>query len=511
MVKKKKSSKASHKKSSLKENTPKGTSLKETSFLIKGTTCPSCEKIVKKQAMKVNGVEKVEFDYTTEIGSVTYDPSLTDIDEILYSIEEKGYEGFIYTPAPESASNKSRFVFPKIQNWLFVVLGIIVLFYFGSHYIESFDLPEISAGMGYGLLFIVGLLTGFHCIGMCGGFVLSYTAKDAEMGKSSHFSHLKYGAAKTLSYTFFGAVFGLLGSIIAFTPQLRGVIGVLAGIFLIIYGLRMLNIFPVLRKFRIALPESLEKKIFGNTDRSNPLIIGFLNGLMIACGPLQAIYIMAAGTGSMIEGAKLLFVFGLGTLPAMLGFGYFASYISNKMTHKIVKASAIIVMVLGLIMLNNGLALTGTGFDVKSIGASLSILGGSSNDEGLVMDGEYQVIEMTVDGRGWTPDRFVLKKDVPVKWVIHGEEINGCNNAIQVPEYNLEFSIKKGEQVIEFTPTREGVVSWSCWMGMIPGTFIVKDSIDGSVDDIIEEENIPPATVGSCGGSSGGCGCGGGL
>src|SRR5512134_498499 len=49
-------------------------------------------------------------------------------------------------------------------------------------------------------------------------------------------------------------------------------------------------------------------------DRRSPLVIGLLNGLMLGCGPLQAMYIMAAGTGSAQEGATMLFFFGLGTL-----------------------------------------------------------------------------------------------------------------------------------------------------------------------------------------------------
>ena len=97
---------------------------------------------------------------------------------------------------------------------------------------------------------------------------------------------------------------------------------------------------------------------------------------------------------------------------------------------------------------------------------------------------------MEVKKYGWEPDKFVLEKDVPVKWIIDGKEITGCNNAIQVPKYNLEFDIKQGKQTIEFTPTESGTVSWSCWMGMIPGTFIVKDDRSDSVAVQKELDNV---------------------
>ncbi|MBU4339716.1 MAG: hypothetical protein KKD46_02165 [Euryarchaeota archaeon] len=54
--------------------------------------------------------------------------------------------------------------------------------------------------------------------------------------------------------------------------------------------------------------------------------------------------------------------------------------------------------------------------------------------------------------------------------------MTGCNNAIIVPSLGLEFDIKKGEQIIEFTPTEAGTIKWSCWMGMIRIVFQKKYS-----------------------------------
>lgn len=202
-------------------------------------------------------------------------------------------------------------------------------------------------------------------------------------------------------------------------------------------------------------------------------------------------------------------------MPVMLGFGYVASVISAKATHKILKASGAIVIVLGLIMVNRGLALTGSGYDTKSLVSGFS----SENIDvknSVSMEGEYQVIEMDVTRYGYSPDKFVLKKDVPVKWVINGKELTGCNNAIQVPKYGLEFDLVEGEQVIEFTPTEVGVVSWSCWMGIILGTFIVKENVDDESETYSEPVRKASGSCGgncgspTCGASTGGgCGCGG--
>lgn len=489
-------------------------------FNAKGMYCASCEQIIEETAMDLKGVEKIKMDYPTETGQVTFDSKKMTLKKIFAAIDKQGYHcSLIEKKTKEDKKQKVKQddseYFTFNVKWIgiaFAIIGLLVGGYFLLSFFEGIAIPEINANMSYGLLFVVGLLTGFHCIGMCGGFVVSYTTKDAEAGRKPHRSHLMYGLGKTISYIVIGAMFGLLGTIIAFTPMMRGVAGILAGLFLVLFGLNMLNVSPWLRKIRIKTPAVLTKFI-GKESRKHksPLAIGLLNGLMIACGPLQAMYIMAAGTGSMIEGAKLMLIFGLGTLPVMLGFGFVTSFISTKATHKILKFSGAVVIVLGLIMMNRGLALTGTGFDtntlITSVSASKDVqLAGNS----VEMQDGYQIINMEVNRYGWEPDKFVLKKDVPVRWIINGKEINGCNNAIQVPKYGLNFDIKPGEQIIEFTPTKEGVVSWSCWMGMIPGVFVVRDDIDlGNSAEVQKElDAVPDQPRGSCGGNCGTPGCG---
>jgi len=441
-------------------------------FKAKGMTCKNCELVIKKQVKTMPGVKKVDIDYATEEVQVIYDPHKIKFLNIKEAIESKGYI------CDDYKENKKL----STSGWILTVLGIIVVAYFALQYLETIELPQISANMSYGLLFIVGLLTGLHCVSMCGGFVVSYSTKGIKDGIKPHELHLAYGLGKTLSYTVIGAIFGLLGSIIAFTPLMRGVAGIFAGLFLMLFGLKMLNIFPILRKIQFKTPEFISKFTYGQKkSHSDPLTIGLLNGLMIACGPLQAIYIMAAGTGSMIEGAKLLFVFALGTLPVMLSFGYITSFIGAKATHQILKFSGAVVIILGVFMINNGLALTGTSFDIEPANditpvndVAPVIANDPASQQPIDANTDFQEIRMDVTRAGYTPSTFTLKKGVPVKWIINGKELGGCNNAIIVPALGLEFDIKKGEQTIEFTPKEAGTIRWSCWMGMIRGSFVVK-------------------------------------
>lgn len=466
-------------------------------FSINGMVCNNCEKIIEKQAMKINGVRKVSVDYKNQKATVVYDSNKTDIDEITDKIEEKGYLCVL---------NDEVDIWEKRAK-TFTLLGGLLIVIFGGYILAQnysfFELPEVSQATSLIMLFTVGLFTGFHCIGMCGGFVISYASKEG--GWKNHF---QYGGGKLLSYTVIGAFFGLIGSIFVFTPMIRGLAAIIAGLFLVLYGLNILNISPRLRRIRLPIPKSITD-ISAKTKDRGPLAVGLASGLMLACGPLQALYIFAAGTGSVVQGALSLFAFGLGTLPVMLGFGFFTSYVSKGVTVNILKASGMIMLVLGVVMFNRGLALTGTGFDIDSLITASSA--NSITGAGVAtLSGDFQEIRMEVTRYGWEPDKFVLKKGVPVRWMINGVEINGCNNAIVVPKLGLDFDIKYGEQVIEFIPTEEGIISWSCWMGMIPGVFVVEDDLSQGAA-LLEGIEIPSGSScgRSCGGICGGsCGCG---
>jgi heme/copper-type cytochrome/quinol oxidase subunit 2 len=165
----------------------------------------------------------------------------------------------------------------------------------------------------------------------------------------------------------------------------------------------------------------------------------------------------------------------------LFAFGVAATMLRGLATRRILKFSGVVVILLGLVMLNRGLSLSGAGFDLNTLLSPASVAGKTvqknETPANVVSGPRYQEIQMNVTRYGWTPNQFVLKKGVPVRWVINGLEVTGCNRAIQVPKFGLKFDVKPGLQTIEFTPAEAGTVPWSCWMGMIPGTFIVEDDI----------------------------------
>ncbi|MGR8931794.1 MAG: urease accessory protein UreH domain-containing protein [Gammaproteobacteria bacterium] len=365
--------------------------------------------------------------------------------------------------------------------------GIGCILWLDSWFMDHAEMPKLTGDMNAGLLLLIGFLSSFHCVGMCGPLILGYAAKHAKAGQASHIAHVWYVLGKTASYAGIGGLFGLFGAIVAFTPYTQGMVGMLAGCFLLLFGLHMLEVFPALDHFQFGTPKFVMRFVsYEYRKHSHPFAIGLLNGLMILCGPLQAMYVMAAGTGNAYQGAMILFFFGLGTAPMLLGFGFLTTLLSGSLTPKLLKASGVVVMALGVIMLNRGLAVTGTGIDFNTMVARLSQHFSPAAAESAACDVE-QVINMDVVQAGYVPNQFTLRKGVPVKWVINGKEINQCNKAIVVSKYGLEIEVKPGPQVIEFTPDETGVIAWSCWMGMIPGSFIVVEDVQ---ENDLEEKKV---------------------
>jgi len=497
-------------------------------YKINGMHCNSCENLIENELKEKHGINSISASFQKEQAEIDFDENKISEKDIEDKIKELGYgvenenkqidsqeqnnEDNSLSPKNQGSTknNKNKLSKPDKIGWA-VLIGIVVLSVFFIYYYFlrglNVEIPGVGETGSIFLLFIAGILTGFHCVSMCGAFVVSYTTKNALKGHKNFKQHLVYGGSKVISYAIIGGIMGLIGGVVAFSVGLRGGIAIFAGLFMIVYALSMMGIkffrkFQFNPKFLTRLTSKASQNAKG--PYKGPFITGLLSGLFIACGPLQAMYLYAAGTGSFVIGLTSLTAFGLGTLPVMLGFGSLATVISHNTTKKILKISAIIVLVLGLIMLNRGLTVLGSPVSYDSI--KLKVIGEGITGNVVLTDG-YQEIDMEVNRYGWEPNSFVLKKGVPVKWNIDVKELTGCNNEIIVRDYGIDIKLKKGFNTVEFTPDKTGKVRWSCWMGMIPGIFIVTESGSASSTEIAA---ATPTGGGSCGGGgSGGCGCGG--
>lgn len=97
----------------------------------------------------------------------------------------------------------------------------------------------------YVVLFIVGMLTSIHCVGMCGGIMLTQSLSKNSIidEKENRFKALKpsilYNAGRVTSYTIIGGIVGALGSVLSLSLNVKAGLQIFAGLFMVIMGLNM--------------------------------------------------------------------------------------------------------------------------------------------------------------------------------------------------------------------------------------------------------------------------------
>lgn len=467
--------------------------IRHISLRIGGMTCISCQQRIENALQKTKGICKAKVSYSKGTADVDFDTQQISESKIKDVIEETGYS--VLKEHTDNAQNKNRTV-----GFLIIIVALYILLEQSG--ILNLLVPSQLAetNMGYGMLFVIGLVTSVHCVAMCGGINLSQCiAQSQSGGEESRFAALRptflYNLGRVVSYTIVGFIVGGLGSVITFSTTAQGVLKLIAGIFMMIMGINMLGIFPGLRKLTPRMPRIFSRRINAEKAKSNsPLIVGLLNGLM-PCGPLQSMQIYALSTGSPFAGALSMFLFSLGTVPLMFGIGALSSVLSKKFTHKVMTVGAVLVTVLGLSMLSQGFTLSG--ISIPSISANASKTSEGTGDAAKIADGE-QIVNSTLQPGAYPA--ITVHAGIPVKWVIDAPKgsVNGCNNAIYIPEYDIEYKFKTGENIIEFTPDKTGQYNYSCWMGMIRSTITVVDpdtEITESSDNNTSDSAPQPANV----------------
>lgn len=468
----------------MKDNT------KKVILKVEDMICVNCENLIEEVLLEKDGVIKVEASYSKGTVKIDYDEDKISINDLIKIINEEGYKAFDPNKKiiNENVNSKNKKSINKYEDNTFLILiivlgGLLFLNKFGLlNIFNAFPTPDENTS--YGMLFIIGLFTSLHCVSMCGGINLSQCLNNNVTNDKGKLSTVKpaflYNSGRVISYTIFGGIVGGIGSVISFTGWMQGLIQLIAGIFMVIMGLNMLNIFPWLRKLNPKMPKFFANK-FKSKNNNSPFFVGLLNGLM-PCGPLQAMQIYALSTGSVTKGAISMFLFSLGTVPLMFGIGALSSYMSKKFSNKIMKFGAILVVVLGFVMFNNGLALSGINL-FKGSGASSAVR--------AEVEGDVQVVTTELKGGRYEP--VIVEVGKPVKWNIKASNgsINGCNNRMFIREYGIEKNLENGDNIIEFTPTEIGTFTYSCWMGMIKSKiYVVNPGEEPEISASVEGEAI---------------------
>lgn len=205
--------------------------------------------------------------------------------------------------------------------------------------------PALAPGSRLELVFLYGLLSSVHCVGMCGGMVLSLSANRtlrAGIGQN-----LRYQLARVSAYGLAGLLLGAFGGALSLPKAAQGYVPLACGVLMLIAGISML-----LGQAAFPLP-AWYTRMLGRLHSTNAFALGGLSALM-PCGTMQAVQLYAVGCADAWQGMLSMAAFALGTVPMLFLFGVLSSLSKARSWKWIFPLTAMMVILLAVQMLLKG-------------------------------------------------------------------------------------------------------------------------------------------------------------
>ncbi|MGB2079936.1 MAG: sulfite exporter TauE/SafE family protein [Vibrio sp.] len=232
--------------------------------------------------------------------------------------------------------------------------------------------------------FGIGFFGAGHCLSMCGGIAsmvniaapkntsqaitIQQTNQASPNTTPIWLKTLCYNLGRLISYALFGAMLGgAFASLASLISVNHGLIWLrlFAACFLILLAFYLgrwwMGLHYVERLgqgiWRFIAP--VRAKLLPIDSAPKALGLGFVWG-WLPCGLVYSALTWSAASGGMLNGAAIMFAFGLGTLPLMLGVGFGASYIRPILSHGWFRQlSAICILIYALFQLGMGIKMLG--------------------------------------------------------------------------------------------------------------------------------------------------------
>jgi sulfite exporter TauE/SafE len=182
---------------------------------------------------------------------------------------------------------------------------------------------------GFLAVFLIGLLGGVHCAGMCGGIVSALSLQmpgPAVRPGPAWPLHLAYNLGRISSYVIAGAMMGALGSLGLLLDNwlpVQMILYVVANLMMVALGLYLTGVTQAL-SFIERAGQSLWRRVQPMTKRFLPVRgvaqafpLGMLWG-WLPCGLVYSVLTLTLLSGSATRGAATMLAFGLGTLPNLM-------------------------------------------------------------------------------------------------------------------------------------------------------------------------------------------------
>lgn len=206
---------------------------------------------------------------------------------------------------------------------------------------------------------IFGLISSFHCIGMCGPIALALPVGRFNTPQKV-IRIMLYHLGRLTSYAMLGLFFGLLGKglyLAGMQQRLSIAVGVLMILFVLIPEKKLAQynfskpVFGLISKVKSNMGTQFKRK-----TPDALFTIGLLNGFL-PCGMVYAALFGAVAMQNETLGVLYMILFGIGTIPMMSVVVYISGFLTIPVRNKIQKIIPVVVILLGCLFIMRGLGL----------------------------------------------------------------------------------------------------------------------------------------------------------
>ena len=288
---------------------------------------------------------------------------------------------------------------------------------------------------------------------------------------------------KLAAHVVLGALLGAIGAAAQPGFRTRAALLIAAGALMVAFGLSLLGVLP---RLQVSPPAAVGRWVRARSKATGwwaPGALG-LATVLLPCGVTLSMELLAATSGSPAEGAAIMGAFVLGTVPLFAVLGY-ALRRSTRLLHgRLAKATAVVVIVSGLVSVNSGLVLTGSTVTAGRAWRALTARQPSTGttpgglftvpDATLLPDGG-QAVDITVHNSSYQPNRINARAGVPTVLRLRTDNTRGCTRAFVIPSLDVEKVLPEtGDTVIDVGVLAAGTLKYTCGMGMYHGTIEVR-------------------------------------
>jgi sulfite exporter TauE/SafE len=205
---------------------------------------------------------------------------------------------------------------------------------------------------------VLGLVSSFHCVGMCGPLALSLPIAHLSKAKQ-HLSMLLYNTGRIVTYSILGLLFGLAGRKL-YLAGLQQWFSIIAGSIMLAFAIQyFIGKRPFQPRWMHGFNMLVQRGMSAALHAKSILGIFFLgmaNGLL-PCGMVYLAIAGALSTSQVYESVLFMAVFGAGTLPAMLLLGVFGLRADLSFRRKIKQAMPFVIASVAVLLILRGMNL----------------------------------------------------------------------------------------------------------------------------------------------------------